>query len=77
MGQQHARLMEALMGPDGKLVAWLAPADEHTVVFAYVDKESVRRTTKAIKEGKPGLMGDAGVTKTAALLPRGGVAVLI
>ena len=56
--------------------AWMVPADKHTVVFAYVNKESVRQAIQAIKQGKPGLAGDAGVAKTAALLPRGSVAAL-
>ena len=54
-------------GKDGKLVAWLAPADEHTLVFAYVSEESLRRAIAAIKQGKPGLAGDAiGVEPSAA-----------
>ena len=31
---------------------------------------------EAIKQGKPGLAGDAGVAKTAALLPSGAKAVI-
>jgi hypothetical protein len=34
-----------------------------------VDKKHVQQTIEAIQQGKPGLAGNAGVAKTAALLP--------
>jgi hypothetical protein len=67
---QSLRMMEAMFGPGGKVVGWLAPADEHTVVLGY-GKEAVTQTIKAIQEGKPGLGREADVAKTAALLPTG------
>jgi hypothetical protein len=61
--------METLFGPGGKLVGWLAAADEHTIVMGYVNKESLQRAIEDLKQGKPGLAADADVSKTAILLP--------
>jgi hypothetical protein len=67
----YAKMMESFFIPGGKIVAWIAPADAHTVVFGYTDKRHVQQTIDAIKQGKPGLGTDAELTKTAALLPPG------
>jgi hypothetical protein len=72
---QVARMREAYMGPGDKMLAWLAPADEHQVLFGYVNKEPLQRAIEAIKRGVPGLAHDATVAKTAALLPAGASAV--
>ena len=48
----------------------MAPADEHNIVIGYVSKEHLQQTIEAAKQGKPGLTSDAGVSKTAALLPQ-------
>ena len=72
---QQQRMMESFYGPGGKVVAWIAPADEHHVVIGYVSKERLQRAMEAIRQGKPGAAGEAGVAKTAALLPSGPVAV--
>ena len=68
---QVAKMMEAMIGPGGKTVAWLAPADEHTILLGYINKEPLERTILAIRQGKPGLAKDADVAKTAKLLPPG------
>lgn len=72
---QQARMMELLFGPGGTVTAWIAPADEHHVAVGYVSKAPLERVLNAIRQGRPGLAGDAGVAKTAALLPAGAVAV--
>jgi hypothetical protein len=72
---QQAQMMKLMFGPSGELVAWIAPADEHHVVMGYA-KKAVEQTLEAIRQGKPGLAGDAAVTKTAALLPSGPLAAL-
>jgi hypothetical protein len=66
---QQARVMEALMGPGGKLTTWLAPVDDHNIVMGYVSKEHTQQTIEAVKQGRPGLAKDAGVSKTAGMLP--------
>lgn len=76
-GQQapeQAKMIKAMFGPEGKLVGWIAPANEHAIVMSY-DKERLLPTIEAIKQGKPGLAGDAEVSKTAALLPSNTLAI--
>jgi tetratricopeptide (TPR) repeat protein len=66
---QQARMMETLLGPSGKITTWLAPLDEHNIVMGYVSKEHLQQAMEAIKQGKPGLAKEAGVSKTAGMLP--------
>ncbi|MCR4412365.1 MAG: hypothetical protein NUV77_08075 [Thermoguttaceae bacterium] len=68
--KQFDQLMEAMFGPGGKLVAWLAVADEHTVMVGYTHKAHLERAIQALKQGKPGLGAQADVVKTAGLLPK-------
>jgi hypothetical protein len=72
---QQARMMETLLGPGGKITMWLASVDEHDIAMGYVSKEHLQQALEAIKQGKPGLAKDAGVSKTAALLPANGIFV--
>ncbi len=71
MPPESAKMMERMYGPGGKIVAWMVACNEHTVVVGYMSQEPLRRAIAAIKQGKPGLAGDAGVAKVAALLPSG------
>jgi hypothetical protein len=64
----ETKMMEAFFGPGGKMVAYLAFADDHTVVMAYTSKESLLESLQAVKNAKAGLSGDAAVAKTTALL---------
>jgi hypothetical protein len=68
---QVAKMREAYIGPGEKMLAWMAPADEHQVLLGYVSKEPLQRAVEAIQKGEPGLAHDAAVAKTAALLPAG------
>jgi uncharacterized protein (TIGR03067 family) len=71
-GQQtphFVEMMETLFGPGGKIVGYVLPADEHRVLMGYVNKGRLQQAIAAIKLGAPGLADDAGVAKTAALLP--------
>ncbi|MHB1033612.1 MAG: hypothetical protein ACYC35_16580 [Pirellulales bacterium] len=72
---QYSKMMEVFFGPGGRLTAWVVPVDEHTVVAGYVSKDLIRSTLQAIKQGSPGLGGDADVSRTAALLPAGAPSV--
>ena len=69
MPPQYDKMMEAMLGPGGKLVFWLVPADEHTIVMGYVKKEPMGRLVAALKQSQPGLAADAEVQKTVAMLP--------
>jgi hypothetical protein len=71
MPPESAKMIENMYGPGGKIVAWMVPCNEHTVVFGYMSQEPLRRAIAAIKQGKPGLAGNAGVADVAALLPSG------
>jgi len=62
------KMMETFFGPGGKIGAYLAAADDHTVVMAYTSKESLLESLRAVKNAKAGISGDAAVAKTAALL---------
>ena len=65
------KMMEKMYGPGGKIVTYLAPADEHTVVGGYTSTETVIRAIRTVKQGQEGLAGDRQVAKTAAMLPAG------
>ena len=69
------QMMKLMFGPEGKINAWIVPADEHSVVVGYVNQKLLQRTIDAVKQGKPGLAGLAEVKQTAALLPSDAVAV--
>jgi hypothetical protein len=69
------QMMKAIMGKDGKLDAWIVPADEHHVVMGYVSKENILKTVEAIKKGEAGFADDASIAKTAALLPKDALSV--
>jgi len=70
------KMMEKMYGPGGKIVTYLAPADEHTVVGAYTSTDTVIRAIRTIKQGQRGLAGDPQVAKTAAMLPAGAQPVI-
>ncbi len=71
MPPESAKLIEKMYGPGGKIVDWIVPCNEDTVVFSYMDQGPLQKAIAAIKQGKPGLAGNAEVAKVAALLPPG------
>ncbi|MGO8751332.1 MAG: hypothetical protein ACLQNE_35750 [Thermoguttaceae bacterium] len=73
---QFAKMMESMIGPGGKVVAWLAPADEHTVFLGYINRQTLERAILAVRQGKPGLATDSNVLRTAKLLPSGAPLVI-
>jgi hypothetical protein len=66
---QGAKALEAMFGPGGKMVGWLVAADKHTLAAGYVKQEALLETLKTLKSRKGGLVADADLSKTAALLP--------
>lgn len=75
MPPQYDKMMQAMLGSAGSMVFWIAPADEHTLVTGYVNKKLMERTMADIKQKKPGLVENAELKKTVALLPADAPAV--
>jgi hypothetical protein len=69
------QMMEVMFGKGGRVTGWVAVADARTVVIGYNDKQQLLDTIQAIQQGRAGLGEDAGVAQTAALLPKGAMAV--
>ena len=70
-GPEAKKMMELMFGSGGKMDVYMTVADQQTVVGAYVSPKQLAPAVKAIQEGKPLLSDDAGVAKTAAMLPPG------
>ncbi len=64
------KMMDSLFGPNGKLKAYLAAADDKTVVMAYVSQANFARTISAVKNPQTSLSADANVSDTAQMLWR-------
>jgi hypothetical protein len=69
MTPNYDKLMENLVGPEGKMVFYITPADQNTIAFGFIDKGPLERMIASMKEKSAGMTGDADVSKTAALLP--------
>jgi hypothetical protein len=69
MPAESTKMVERMYGPGGKIVAWVVPCDEQTVVFSYMGEERLSPVIAAVKQGKPGLAEDAGIAKVVVLLP--------
>jgi len=67
----YSEMMEKIFGPGGKMTAYMAIADEHTVVWAYTTQDSLLRSLSVVRQSEAGLAGDKDVAKTAAMLPSG------
>lgn len=70
-GPEAKKMMELMFGSGGKMDIYFAAADQETVVGAYVSQKQLIPAVKAIQEGKPQFSDEAGVAKTAAMLPQG------
>ena len=66
----HA-MMRVFTGSEGKFKAFIAPADEHTVIMAYTSLDMLKSAIESYKSHDPGLAADEGVAKVAAKLPAG------
>jgi len=69
MPAQSTKMVERMYGPGGKIVAWVVPCDEQTVVFSYMGEERLLQAIAAIKQGKLGLAESDDIAKVVALLP--------
>ncbi len=63
------KMMERMFGPGGKIVVYVAAADDQTVVFAYTSEDELRRCLEAVRNPQGSLSADRSVAKTDALLP--------
>ncbi|NQT39738.1 MAG: hypothetical protein HQ581_19740 [Planctomycetes bacterium] len=63
------KMMAKMFGPGGKIMVYIAAADEHTVVFVYTSRDELRRCIEAVRNPQGSLSADPGVAKTDALLP--------
>jgi hypothetical protein len=65
-------ILQLMFGPTNKMTAYVAVANETTVVMGYgTTPERVGEVIELVGSGKAGLAGDADLAATAALLPAG------
>jgi hypothetical protein len=70
-GPDPQQIMKLFVGPEGVLKYYLATADEHTVVMAYVSPDRLKEAIEFYKSKKPGLSADVALPKVAEKLPAG------
>ena len=68
-GPDMQKIMELMFGKNDNLKVYVAPADDHAVVMAYVSPETLTAALDFYKSHEPGLSDDPGVAKVAAALP--------
>jgi hypothetical protein len=64
-------ITEKLFGPEGKLDAYIAPADDKTVLMAYMSEAAIKKVIAAYRSSKANPVTDPLISETAALLPEG------
>ena len=65
------KMFENLFGPGGKMMMYVAAVDDQTIVGAYVSKDLLKKAIASVRNPTASLSADAGIAKTAALLPQG------
>lgn len=65
------KMMQFMVGADGKMKIYVAPADDHAVVMAYTSLERLKAALDFYRSKQPGLANDASIAKVAAALPPG------
>jgi hypothetical protein len=65
------KMMENLFGEGGKVKMYVAAVDDTTLVGAYVSKDLLKKAIASVRNPTISLSADAGIAKTAALLPQG------
>lgn len=73
---QAKAILDTLLGPNGKLSAYVGAVDPQTIVMAYVSQENFQRAVAAAKATGGGLASDSAVGQTAQLLPVGSQVVV-
>jgi hypothetical protein len=69
-GGMMQQVFATIFGKDGKMRAYMAAADAHTVVSAY-DREQLQRLVAHVRSKAPGLESDPDIAKTTKLLTPG------
>jgi len=72
----YDEMMKAMFGPKKRITTYVAVADDHTIVTAYTNKQALAKCIAAIKDPQKCLSADAGVAKTAGMLPDGALGVI-
>ena len=62
-------MLEKMVGPGGKMTAYLVPVDETTVAMAYIKPEGIARVKAALGNPSSSLSADPEVAATQKLLP--------
>jgi hypothetical protein len=70
-GVDMQRIMELMFGKNDNLKVYVAPANDHAVVMAYVSPERLTAALDFYNSHEPGLSDNSGVAKVAAALPAG------
>jgi hypothetical protein len=65
------KVQQLIFGAEGKMVAYMAAADEHAVVMTYTSPDKLKAAIDFYKSKQPGLSNDANIAKIAAALPAG------
>jgi hypothetical protein len=65
------QMMEKMIGPGGKLSAYIVPIDATTVAISYVTPDNIARVKAACQNPKSSLASDSDIAQTAKLLPPG------
>jgi hypothetical protein len=67
----YAEMMKKLFGPNERIVAFIAAANDHTIVASYTGRRLLGEILQAVKGTMPGLDANPELAKTAAMLPSG------
>lgn len=65
------QIQESMFGPNREMKYYLAPADEHTLVIAYISPDRLQSAIDFYKSKQPGLLTDPQIAKVSSLLPTG------
>ena len=65
------KMIQLMTGPGSSVKTYMAAADGHAVVLAYTSLEHLKAAIDFYRSKQPGLSGEAGVAKVAAMLPAG------
>ncbi len=63
------KMLEMMIGPGGKMTAYIVPIDDTTVAFSYINSDNIARIKAACKNPQGSLANDAHIEQTAKLLP--------
>jgi hypothetical protein len=65
------KMMELMFGPDKDVAFYIAVANPHTIVGAYLNQQTLEKVLRSVKPDAAQLLGHAGNKQTADMLPSG------